>query len=281
MKKLIALMLVALVAISAVACTKKEKNALETIKAKGTITIATSPDYAPFEFVDPSKTGDAQYVGADIELMKYIAKELGVTLVIQSVDFDTTLTLLTSKSVDLSISGFTYKASRAEIYDFTNMYYDEGNQVVMIPADSTYTTLEQISVETLAGQNASLQYDFISEYIYTPYNSTKKAVAFTQVGDGLNMLKAGTAYGLVLAKPVADGIIENNKNTDGTPKYKVLDEYIPVPKEQTQVYGLLPKNTADTSLLDAINKIIEDVITKDLYQTWFDEAQTLNASLNA
>ena len=38
-----------------------------------TLTVATSPDFAPMEFVDTSKEGQDQYIGFDISLAKYIA----------------------------------------------------------------------------------------------------------------------------------------------------------------------------------------------------------------
>ncbi|MDL2289083.1 amino acid ABC transporter, partial [Oscillospiraceae bacterium OttesenSCG-928-F05] len=41
---------------------------LESIMAKGKITMATSPDFAPYEFIDLSKEGPESFVGADIEL---------------------------------------------------------------------------------------------------------------------------------------------------------------------------------------------------------------------
>ena len=69
------------------------QNRLEQIKQAGKIVFVTSPDYAPYEFIDLDKMGqgDDQYVGADIELAKYIAQELGVELEIHPMDFDSVL----------------------------------------------------------------------------------------------------------------------------------------------------------------------------------------------
>ena len=55
-------------------------NRLEQIKQKGYIEVVTEPYFAPNEFIDSTKTGDEQYVGADIELARYIADKLGVEL---------------------------------------------------------------------------------------------------------------------------------------------------------------------------------------------------------
>ena len=48
--------------------------ALNTVTA-GSLTVAISPDFAPMEFVDVSKSGQDQYVGFDVTLAKYIAEK--------------------------------------------------------------------------------------------------------------------------------------------------------------------------------------------------------------
>ena len=77
MKKLIALLLT-LAFILSLSCAALAENKLEKILSIGEITFATSPDFAPSEFINPNATGDDQYVGADVELAKYIAQGLGV-----------------------------------------------------------------------------------------------------------------------------------------------------------------------------------------------------------
>ena len=77
---LIALLLI-LAFILSLSCAALAENKLEKILSIGEITFATSPDFAPSEFINPNATGDDQYVGADVELAKYIAQGLGVKLV--------------------------------------------------------------------------------------------------------------------------------------------------------------------------------------------------------
>ena len=51
---------------------------LNDILARGYIEVAMEPYFAPNEFIDPSRQGEEQYVGADVELARYIADKLGV-----------------------------------------------------------------------------------------------------------------------------------------------------------------------------------------------------------
>ena len=83
-KKITGLALTAALALSLLtACGGNQEDGgkrLDEIKEKGVFTIATSPDFAPSEFVDSSKTGQDQYVGFDMTLARYLAEELGVEL---------------------------------------------------------------------------------------------------------------------------------------------------------------------------------------------------------
>ena len=80
MKKAIVLAAMGLALVSAAGCSGgKEENKLETIKEKGVLVMATSPDFAPYEFQDVS-SGETKYLGAEIELGKYIAEQMGVEL---------------------------------------------------------------------------------------------------------------------------------------------------------------------------------------------------------
>ena len=87
-------------------------NRLEDILERGYIEVATEPAFAPNEFVDPTKTGDDQYVGADIELANYIAESLGVELRLKPMDFTTVLGSITTGKYDLAISALAYTPER-------------------------------------------------------------------------------------------------------------------------------------------------------------------------
>ena len=83
-----------------VACqssSSSSQSAVEAIKQKGKLVVATSPDYAPFEF-QALVDGKNQVVGADIDMAQAIADELGVKLEISSMSFDNKISFLIRKS---------------------------------------------------------------------------------------------------------------------------------------------------------------------------------------
>ena len=79
------------------------------------LTVATSPDFAPMEFCDVSKTGQDQYVGFDIMLANYIADELDMELEILPMDFDGTITELGAGKADIGMAGYSPDPDRENV----------------------------------------------------------------------------------------------------------------------------------------------------------------------
>ena len=97
MKKLLSCLLILAMVFAMTGCSEKKEaaNRLEAIKQRGYIEVVTEPYFAPFEFIDSSKSGDDQYVGVDIEIAKYIAERLDVELRIVPLEFSAVLAGIT------------------------------------------------------------------------------------------------------------------------------------------------------------------------------------------
>jgi len=95
--------------------TKAEStNRLDAIKERGYLEVVMEPYFAPFEFIDPSKEGQEQYVGSDVEFAKYIADKFGVELRIVPLEFGAVLSSITEGKYDLAISALAYTPARVE-----------------------------------------------------------------------------------------------------------------------------------------------------------------------
>lgn len=127
MKKAMAILLAAVLALACTACggskNGETKDRLAQIKEKGYIELCTEPYFAPFEYVDPSKSGDDQYQGMDIEVAKYIADKIGVDLKITALDFTAVLAGVADGKYDFAISAIAYAPSRAEAMRLSDVYY--------------------------------------------------------------------------------------------------------------------------------------------------------------
>ena len=84
------------------------KAAITTVEG-GKLTVATSPDFAPYEFYAIDENGDPQLAGFDMDLAQYIADYLGLSLEIVPMDFDGTIMELQNGNVDLGMAGYLYR----------------------------------------------------------------------------------------------------------------------------------------------------------------------------
>ena len=128
MKTIVSLILALCMMLAFAGCGASDKEVLK---------VALSPDFAPMEFVDTSKTGQDSYVGFDVTLAKYIAEGLGKELEILPMSFDACQVAVQTGAVDMSISGFSWTEERAANYNLSDYYYageNETEQVIITVA---------------------------------------------------------------------------------------------------------------------------------------------------
>jgi len=266
MKKGLAFILVVLLTVSAGAAFAQTK--LENILETGVLTIATSPDFAPLEFIDPNKTGQESYVGLDMAVARYIAEKLGVELQIEAMDFSAVLGAVTTSKVDLGISGFAYTEERAEVVILSDFYnYDEEDlqQGIMVRTEDydNYLTAEDFAGKKVAVQNASLQYNLLTEYT----EAVPELV--TNLQDGVMMLISGKVDALAMAKDTGESFSTNYPDiTMSQFYYNYSDEgnVIAIP-------------LGEDDLAAAVNEILAEINELGLCTQWKADAVALSESL--
>lgn len=291
MKKLIAMLMTLMMVLALAACGSNDTpaannggndgdnaaptyaNALEKIKAEGELHVALSPDFSPMEFVDSSKTGQEQYVGFDVSLAKFIAEELGVSLVVEPMSFDASQTAAYTASVPMSISGYSWTETRAENYEISDYYYagdNETEQVLLIKAEDAakYTKVEDFAGQDVGAQNASLQMQLLTEQI-----PDANPITIGDLAVGVMELKAGNIEALAVAKGNADMIIDAN------PDLVICEFQFEVKAEYEANVILMTKG--ETELLEAVNAALAKAYESGLYGTWYDAAVELGKSENA
>ena len=273
MKKFICLLLAALTVFALCACGSSEKSALEEIKDSGVLTVALSPDFAPMEFVDSSKTGQEQYVGFDVMLAQFIADELGVKLEIQAMSFDACQTAVSTASVPLSISGFSWTEERAENFELSDYYYageNETEQVLLIRKDDAdkYKSAEDFDGVDVGAQNASLQMMMVTEQL-----PNAKAYTIGDIGVGVLELQSGNIEALAVAAGNAEMIVDSN------PDLMVCEWEFDVKAEYEANVVLITKG--ETELLEAVNAALQKAYDEGYYGVWYEEAVELAKSENA
>ena len=160
---------VACLTMSLTSCGKKESDdRLEAIRARGYIEMCTEPYFAPYEFIDPTKTGDEQYRGVDIEIANYIADKLGVELRITPLDFTAVLAGVADGKYDIAISAIAYAPSRAEAMRLSDVYYSAGTGygfVVRTEDADKYTDIASLADAVVITQSGSVQEALYNQYV--------------------------------------------------------------------------------------------------------------------
>ena len=148
MKKFIALALVLVLCLSLAACGAKGAT-LADVKKAGKMTVATSPDFPPFESLEGGKV-----VGIEVDILNLIAKELGVELEIVQMDFDSVLAAIQSAKYNCGMSGITANESRKKNMLFTDPYYNAA-QVIVVKADSAIKGKADLKDKTVSVQTGT------------------------------------------------------------------------------------------------------------------------------
>ena len=270
MKKMIAVLMAALMLLSMLSgCAPADdgpgKNPynLKTVK-EGYLTVATSPDYAPFEFYSLDEKGKPTLVGFDMDLAKYVADYLGLTLELVPMDFDGTITELGNKKCDLSMAGYSLDPDRLIYMDFTDVYYTS-EQVLVTTADKkdiiTSTEIANNPDYKIGVQIGSIQADLAKEF--TP---NADIVELSKVTDIVMELSTGKLDAAFIETPV----VQAYSNT-----YKNLEIACVIPQDDNgSVIGVY-KGNAD--LLKYVNEAINKCISDGTFAQYVAKAVDLAA----
>ena len=127
MKKLILLALMVLLPFTANAESK-----LDQILASGELKVGTTGDWDPMTMKDPATN---KYKGFDIDVMRELAKDMGVKIKFVPAEWKTIVAGITADRYDISTS-VTKTPKRAEVAGFTETYYKYGTVPLVLKKNS-------------------------------------------------------------------------------------------------------------------------------------------------
>lgn len=98
----------------------------------GKLTVATSPDFAPYEFYSIDEEGNPTLAGFDMDFAQYIADYAGLELEVIPMDFDGVLSELAMGNVDIGMAGLSPDPAREDAMAFSDIYYEGGQSFVTV-----------------------------------------------------------------------------------------------------------------------------------------------------
>ncbi len=211
MKKILALILsVVLFATCFAACGSKGIT-LEQVKANGELVMATSPDFPPFESLEGTEV-----VGIEVEIMELVAKDLGVTLKMEQMDFDSVLIGIQAGKYDVAVSGITATEDRKKNMLFTDPYY-EAAQAIVVVEDSAVASKADLTGKKISVQTATTAEDFCTKAGYT-------VSSFQANADAQTALTSGKVDAWVIDNCTAVEMVEKYNAEATDKKLKILDD---------------------------------------------------------
>ena len=299
MKKILALLLAAVMVLSMVACASTAKTdstttdtAADTTDAAadtadtavdsdasaeapeaaaeistvvpGKLTVATSPDFAPYEFYALDENNDPKLAGFDVALAQYVADYLGLELDVIPMDFDGVLNELATGNVDLGMAGLSPDPARADAMDFSDLYYIGGQSFVTVKSKADlFTDLASANKAeySIGAQNGSIKYDLAVEN--TP---DADIVSLTKVTDIIGDLLNNKLDGAFIETAVAENYAKN---------YPDLVIVCDVPYDVAgSAIGVMKGND---SLMAGVNEAIAAALADGSMDQFIAEANELSA----
>ncbi len=137
MKKLLAVMLAAMMLLAMVACgnnnSEPTPEPTPTPDETKTLYMATEGTFPPYEYYDGDKL-----VGIDVEVAGAIAEKLGMKLEVVDIAFDSIVSGVQAGKYDMGMAGMTVNEERLEQVNFSDSY-STGIQVVIVKEGGRYS----------------------------------------------------------------------------------------------------------------------------------------------
>lgn len=235
MKKIIFGLLTLCLSFSLVACGSSSKK---------TILVATSPDYPPYEIIDDNN----KMVGFDIDMTKWLFDYLNkegkeYTYKWKKMSFDTIVSAVNTKQVDIGIAGFTYDKKRKVMFSDD---YNTSSQIALVKADSDLKSVKDLTGKKIGVQLGSTAETAVKEVKDAEVSAVQDAKLM------LETLKSGGLDAVILDVAVA-------KNYEATGQYRILEGSLL--DEKTHIIT----NPSNKDLMKDINKAIKAFKESDDY----------------
>lgn len=255
MKKILAVVLAAVMVVSLAACggaAKKEAaSGVPTVEA-GKLIMATNASFPPYEYIDDD--GET-IVGIDAEIAKMIADELGLELQIEDMEFSSILTAVQTGKVDVGLAGMTVTEERLQNVNFSSTYA-KGVQSIIAPEGSDIATADD-----LAGHKIGVQ-ESTTGHIYCEDDfGAENVTAFANGATAVQALIEGKVDCVVIDNNPAKEYVKANEGLVLLDSTYVEEDYAAaISKENEELLKafneVLDKKIADGSVQKILDKYI-------------------------
>lgn len=258
MKKITALILAALMALSLAACSGSNQAAETTAAAEteaaaaeagefttvedGKLYMATNASFAPYEYV--ADNGD--FEGIDVEIAGAIAEKLGLELVVDDMDFGAVITSVQTGKDDIAMAGLTVTEERKQNIDFADVYAT-GVQVIIVKEGSEIASVDDLNGKMIGCQESTTGYNYCSAAPEDGGYGEENVTAFPNGANAVQALLTDKIDCVVIDQEPAKTFVAENEGL------KILDTEF---TSEDYAIGVSKENPA---LLAAINSALAEL----------------------
>ena len=258
MKKIFASALIMAMTLSLAACggsaSGETAGEIKTVVA-GELHMATNASFPPYEMT----TDDGGYEGIDVEIATKIAEKLGLTLVVDDMEFSSVITSVQSGKEDMAMAGLTVSEERKQNVDFTDSYAT-GVQVIIVTDDSLVATVDDLANVSLIGcQEGTTGYIYCSDTVENGGYGEDHVVAYPNGATAVQALLDGKVDAVVIDNEPAKAYVAANEGI-----HILETEYV------TEDYAI-GVNKENPALREAINTALNELIADGTVQEIIDK----------
>ena len=245
---------------------------LADILKEGVLTVATSPDYPPAEWVDDSGV----IYGHEMMIAKYIASCLGVDLAIETSDFSSTFVSVDTGKADIALSGYGWKKDREEAYEISVGYVadpesEESKHTLIVPAgqEDNYDSLDDFVGKKIMGQANSLQEMYVTDEILAL--DKDGTTTFEKVAT-LDQAVLGLASGKCDAVALDNSTAENYvASSDGA--FALSNVYFDLTPYGDYSGNIALAKKGEKDMIEAVNACLDTAVENGYVHTWYLNAK--------
>ncbi len=211
----------------------------------GTLVMATNAEFPPYEYYD----GDA-IVGIDAEIAEAIAAELGMTLKIEDMAFDSVITSVVTGKADMGMAGLTVTEDRLQNVNFSTPYA-QSSQMIIVKEGSDIAGPDDLKAKTIGVQLGT------TGDIYAGDIENATIERYSKHFEAIQALSQGKIDAVIVDKAPAEVFVSSTEGIVMLDQEFTSEEYaIAVSKENEE---LLSKINSAVEKLESSGKLKEIV----------------------
>ena len=236
-------------------------DTLADVKKKGVLVAGVKDSLPPFGSVDPNTK---EFVGYDIDFVKYIAKKLGVTVEYKPVSSANRMPMLMESRVDLLVCTMTKNPERAKQIDFSYTYFLTGQK--FLTKKGTVKTLKDLEGKKIGTAKGSTSEQNVKKSV-----PSATILSFDDYPQGALALQQGKVIAVTTDESILAGQLGKfEKNPASKGKFEIPDLAI-----SEEPYGIGMRK-GDANFVKFVNDTLLEMEkngeAKKIFEKWFGPA---------